>query len=261
MQSINPNSLLNKILKKFGLRALPIATYREWEQLKPLGEEMAYLLELKPSQRAMHMQYKQHSTSQRWQDLFVLGQLNFKRNGYFVDFGASDGVFLSNSYLLEKEFGWKGIVAEPGKFWHADLEKNRAVYIETDCLWSVSGDTLTFNEVESPTLSTIDNFSKSDNHSTLRETGKKYAVTTISLDDMLAKHNAPAEIDYLSIDTEGSEYAILSHFDFTKYKIKVITVEHNYTPLRDKLYVLLTSHGYERVFEKYSAFDDWYILK
>ena len=36
------------------------------------------------------------------------------------------------------------------------------------------------------------------------------------------------EIDYLSIDTEGSEFLILKNFDFQKHTIKLITVEHNY---------------------------------
>ena len=43
--------------------------------------------------------------SQIRQDLFVLNQLHEKRDGYFVEFGASDGQTLSNTWLLEKRFG------------------------------------------------------------------------------------------------------------------------------------------------------------
>ena len=49
--------------------------------------------------------------------------------------------------------------------------------------------------------------------------GKKYRIKTISLEDLLLKYNAPVVIDYLSMDTEGSEYEILSAFNFDKYKI------------------------------------------
>jgi hypothetical protein len=84
-------------------------------------------------------------------------------------------------------------------------------------------------------------------------------VETISLNDMLDHHAVPAEIDYLSVDTEGSEYQILSHFDFKRRNVNVITVEHNHTENRDRLFQLLSSQGYRRVFESFSDFDDWYV--
>jgi hypothetical protein len=82
---------------------------------------------------------------------------------------------------------------------------------------------------------------------------------TISLNDMLEKYNAPDHFNYLSIDTEGSELEILRAFDFQKYKIDVITCEHNYAENRNAIYSLLTRHGYERKYEDISQFDDWYV--
>jgi FkbM family methyltransferase len=199
------------------------------------------------------------SVSQRYQDLFALSQADFKRGGYFVEFGASNGVDGSNTYLLEKEFGWNGILAEPAKIWHADLRANRTVSIDTDCVWKDSGSTLSFNEVDNASLSTISSFSGSDMHQEGRRTGKRYNVKTISLVDLLDKHNAPRQIDYLSIDTEGSEYEILSNFDFQKYEFRTITCEHNFSPMREKIFNLLTRHGYTRRYIFLSSFDDWYV--
>ena len=54
----------------------------------------------------------QTTYSQIKQDLFVLYYYQ-DTPGYFVEFGALDGVDTSNTYLLEKEHGWKGILAEP----------------------------------------------------------------------------------------------------------------------------------------------------
>ncbi|WP_199925172.1 FkbM family methyltransferase [Neorhizobium sp. SOG26] len=76
---------------------------------------------------------------------------------------------------------------------------------------------------------------------------------------MLRKYGAPRQIDYLSIDTEGSEFDILQAFDFGEYEFGIITCEHNYTPQREKIHDLLVANGYVRVWEKVSRFDDWYI--
>jgi FkbM family methyltransferase len=220
---------------------------------------LEFLLATAPTHGPSHLRALKQSRSQHWQDVFVLSQLEFKKNGYFVEFGATDGVRLSNSYLLESEYEWTGIVAEPARCWHTALQANRKSHIETKCVWSETGSTLSFNETASPMLSTLSRYSASDRHAASRENGKQYDVETISLLDLLQKHNAPSTIDYLSIDTEGSEYEILSHFDFGKYRFRIITCEHNHTPMRQKLFELLSSKGYERRFEALSRWDDWYV--
>ena len=75
---------------------------------------------------------------------------------------------------------------------------------------------------------------------------------------MLDKYNAPSLIDYISIDTEGSEYDILLNHDFSKYNFSVVTVEHNFTDQRDKIFKLLSKNGYKHKYEELSMQDDWY---
>lgn len=199
------------------------------------------------------------SKSQIFQDLFVLYYLKDKKNGFFIEFGATDGVSLSNTFLLEKEYNWKGILAEPGKIWEASLKRNRNCIIDNRCLWSVSGETLIFNETDIAELSTLNIYAEADFFSEQRKHCKSYTVETVSLNELLSLYNAPAVIDYLSIDTEGSEYEILNSFNFSKYIILVITVEHNFSPRREDIFNLLVLNGYKRVFESISMFDDWYI--
>jgi FkbM family methyltransferase len=195
------------------------------------------------------------SRSQIFQDLFVLHALNGKRNGYFVEFGATDGEFLSNSYALEKYYGWTGILAEPCKSWHQALKANRTCTIDFRCVWKVTGDHLQFAESDLAEVSTLSKFKNASAYS------KNYSVETVSLNDLLSLHSAPRAIDYLSIDTEGSELEILQAFDFSKHSFQVITLEHNYDRLnRGKLHHLLTSNGYVRKFENLSLFDDWYVF-
>jgi len=200
-----------------------------------------------------------HSRAQLLQDLFVLYTLGERPNGFFVEFGATDGLDLSNSYQLEKRFLWHGVLAEPARCWREKLLRNRNCIIDTRCVWERTGETLEFNEVSAPEYSTINAFSGHDNHAQTRTLGDIYQVKTISLNDLLAEHSAPRVIDYMSVDTEGSELRILSAFDFSRHEVQTLTVEHNYTADRERIHALLASKGFRRVFEKFSRWDDWYV--
>jgi len=46
------------------------------------------------------------------QDKFVLKVLNEKKNGYFLEIGSNHPTIINNSYLLEKQYDWKGIMIE-----------------------------------------------------------------------------------------------------------------------------------------------------
>lgn len=198
------------------------------------------------------------SPSQLGQDLFVLWQLNWRRGGYFVEFGATDGKLLSNSWLLDRHFGWQGILAEPGRAWReALIAEKRNAHLEFACVWSETGAKLTFTETANAEFSTLSEFAERDQHD--RTESQTYEVETISLLDLLGKFDAPDTIDYLSLDTEGSEIAILEAFDFSRYRFRCISCEHNFTPDREKIHALLSRHGYRRVLEKFSQFDDWYV--
>ena len=83
-------------------------------------------------------------------------------------------------------------------------------------------------------------------------------LNTISLNDLFSKNNIK-EIDYLSIDTEGTEFEILKSLNFEIYRPKVITIEHNYKDYRKKIFNFLQEKKYKRVFKNVSRFDDWYI--
>jgi FkbM family methyltransferase len=199
--------------------------------------------------------------SQLGQDIFCLSVLNFKKQGFFVEFGATNGVNLSNSFVLEKNFGWSGVLSEPAKKWQPILIKNRSAKIDFRCVWSETGREIEFSEIQDAAFSTITILSDSDLHSVKRkkELSCTYAVETVSLEDLLISAQAPKVIDYLSIDTEGSEFQILEHFNFSNFQFHVITVEHNYTDSRDRIQELLKANSYTRVLEKISLWDDWYI--
>ena len=198
--------------------------------------------------------------SQLGQDVFALSCTGIKRPGFFVEFGATNGLTLSNTHLLENEFGWNGILCEPARGWHRDLSRNRKAIIDKRCVYSKSGLMLPFLETVNAELSTINGFGELDEHSVARTGASTYDVETVSLLDLLKFHNAPRYIDFLSVDTEGSEFEILSAFDFNLYQFGAVTVEHNYTPARKKVVELLSSKGYRQVYPELSDFDDWFVL-
>tara|TARA_B100001778_G_C18601082_1_gene637262 strand:- start:2021 stop:2686 length:666 start_codon:yes stop_codon:yes gene_type:complete len=51
------------------------------------------------------------------QDKFILNILNFKKNGYFIEIGSNHPVSINNTYLLEKDYNWKGIMIEYSNKW------------------------------------------------------------------------------------------------------------------------------------------------
>ena len=80
------------------------------------------------------------------------------------------------------------------------------------------------------------------------------------MNDLLDQHGAPTEIDYFSIDTEGSELEILKGLDFNRWRFKVITVEHGYASAKQNaIYDILTANGYTRVSTDLAQWDDWYV--
>ncbi len=207
--------------------------------------------------------------SQLGQDLWVLKQTHFKKRGYFVEIGAGDGIFLSNTYALEKRFGWRGICADP--VYGEELKKNRLCHIEKSAIFTQSGISVVFT-MESYLSGIKKYFDKL--HTRL---GKEIVVTTVSLHDLLKKYHAPKNIDYLSIDTEGSEYEIIKDFPFSEFNIQCITIEHNANSnhpddikKRGEIKTLLKHNGYaqfnsKKFIEEYSEghltdnFEDWYL--
>ena len=199
------------------------------------------------------------SKSQLGQDLLALIASGAKKSGFFVEFGSADGVALSNSFLLEKELGWSGILCEPSRSWHEDLKRNRSCIVDTRCVYSRTGERISFSENYIGELSGITEFTGNDHHGLLDRTTTSYQVETISLLDLLRHHNAPKHIEFLSVDTEGSEFEILNAFDFSQYSFGAICVEHNYLENRPKVKELLAANGYRQVYLELSDFDDWFV--
>ena len=252
-------AILARILGRMGYTLARNSSIAALNAAAARGRDLDFLEAMPDAQVAELLKLLPQSQSQLRQDLFVISELGFKRGGFFVEFGAASGKELSNTWLLEKHFGWSGILAEPAKCWHARLAANRGCVIEHRCVWKSTGDSLEFAEAREAEISTLTSFKEGDQHAASRRSSRHYQVETTSLNDLMVDHKAPDKPDYLSIDTEGSEFEILQAFDFKRHPFKVITCEHNFTPAREKIHGLLTAAGYVRKYERISDFDDWYV--
>jgi FkbM family methyltransferase len=208
--------------------------------------------------------------SQLLQDLWVAFILKcwdedgeFSRSGFFVEFGAFDGVTLSNSYLLEKRFGWGGVLAEPNPDVFPKIIGSRNCRADDACVWSSGGGTVSFNRVMgNEILGTVDSYSLSDKHADLRRHGRSPVdVHTKSLMELLDDHESPGVVDYMSVDTEGSELEILGAFDFGKYQFRVVSVEHNDSDkTKSELKTLMEGNGYALVPRSTDEIDYMFVL-
>lgn len=190
--------------------------------------------------------------SQYGQDQFVFH--NFfkeKRNGVFVDIGAHDGVSFSNTYFFERFMGWTGICIEPIPEIFTQLQTNRNCICVHGCIYD-RADSAQFLRVRGyPEMLSGILLNYNPQHlRRIEQEVKRFGgsmdiiqVKCYSLTQLLLDHHLD-HIDYLSIDTEGGEMAILQSIDFSKIDIEVIDVENNYG---ERFNQFLASVGYQRV--------------
>lgn len=224
------------------------------------------------------MENLKFSEAQCFQDLWVLYESmkhGNPRGGYFVEFGASNGLFSSNTFMLDKMYRWSGILIEPNPEWHEQLEAIRGespdqyVQLIMNVAISDKSGNEKFTITENPSISGFTEHMVGDYFDRKKAGNKTYEIEVYGtpLYSFLVWNSTEKYIDYLSVDTEGSEYLILKQYfeDLNRKKkqieIKMITVEHNFTENREKLFSLLTANGYVRKMVEFSRWDDFYILQ
>jgi FkbM family methyltransferase len=193
----------------------------------------------------------QPSYSENLQDLWVKYVVApGKTNGYYLDVGSADGISGSNSKLLD-DLGWKGVCIDP-------FPKNmstRTCQLFKQPVFDVSGQKVQFRDAGF--LGGIETTIRGKGETKVQQ-APLVEFTTATLDEILAKANAPNNIDFMSIDIEGAEYAALHGLSFDRYKIEAIALENDGEPERSKIRSLLESKGYKLV--RTWKTDDWYVL-
>lgn len=199
------------------------------------------------------------SHGQLHQDVFALCANKFQKNGFFIDIGASDGQTLSNSLLLEKDFGWSGIAIEPDPKAARRFRKLRDCTLVESAVVSEreAGKALL---VRAGMLSALSGHLPNDQHALRRaKHGRSISVATESLNEILEKNGSPNNIDFISLDIEGLELSVLESLDWGRYCVRAIAVEHNFTLSEPRIQSFLETMGFRRVLMELSDFDGWFI--
>ncbi|MDG4476033.1 FkbM family methyltransferase [Thiovibrio frasassiensis] len=121
------------------------------------------------------------------------------KNNWCVEFGAWDGIHLSNTFSLIKNNGYQSVLIEADKNKFEELKKNL----------------MGFNAV------LVNKFVMFEGRNTL--------------DNILSKTKIPDDFDFLSIDIDGNDYYILD--SLVRYKPKVICIEYNPTIPNEVSYI------------------------
>ena len=161
--------------------------------------------------------------SQIGQDYIASSLLKEKKNGTFVDLGCAGPIWINNTYLLEKEFNWKGISIDINSgipnLWNQ--ERPNSTLIITDA--------------------TLINFSKM-----FEENNLPKRIDYLSLD----------------LDPPEATFESLKKIPLDEYSFNVITFEHDAYRMgidfRESTREYISSFGYQLVFNLYDQ-DDVYI--
>lgn len=175
-----------------------------------------------------------------------------KKNGFYVELGAHDGITQSNTKHLELFKGWRGVLIEPSPINYRKLKINRGKRNTLFNLACVSDDfhsshiTMKYSNLMSITLEGESEILDREEYAT---SGRQYwdgeihnfEAVAETLTNILDAAFAPNEIDFLSLDVEGSEIEVLKGLDFDRYSFAYILVE---TTNFMKINQLLTKKNY-----------------
>lgn len=188
-----------------------------------------------------------------------------KRGGVFLDIGADDGVSLSNTYFYEKNLDWTGILFEPNTDMYLEAVKIRKNPVMNLALSNKDG-IVKYTRIRgyARTLSGITetydpNYNNPDGriNSEIRDMGgsrEELEIVALKLDTVLDMFRIK-DVDLVSLDVEGHELQILENFDFSKYNLKIFTMENNFNEQRHRDF--MASKGYK--FHSKIAIDDTYV--
>jgi FkbM family methyltransferase len=177
--------------------------------------------------------------------------------GYFVELGANDGKFASNTLFFEKYRGWNGVLVEPIPQKYLECLKNRSPRTSSFCNVCVSFDyhekfvELLYSNSMTVSANLPNDLGDVSAHAAL---GKQFLLKheevfsfgsrAATLSSLLDKAGSPARMDLVSLDVEGVEIEVLKGLNHEQYRFKYLCIESRSI---DQLVEYLEPFGYELI--------------
>jgi FkbM family methyltransferase len=162
------------------------------------------------------------------QDLAAYMFFRGKKEGFYVDIGANDGVDGSNSLVFER-LGWNGFCVEPHPEVYQTLKINRQCDAYEVALTDREGETIEFAMFDGS--NTQSKYSGTDINGVKARSGrlryKQIQVKTSTFNTLMGHYPGINYIDFISIDVEGGELSVLKTIDFTRYSFGLMMIEDN----------------------------------
>lgn len=185
--------------------------------------------------------------SQFGQDRFLDQQLFCgAQNLFFVEIGSADPVQINNTFFLESQRGWRGLLIEARPSACALLRSQRSSEVINACVADRAGRSIF---LDYGYLAGLCKFMGPREHAYIEHYNahdrdvRAHWVDTVPLADLL-RARAIATVHLLAVDVEGAELAILRSLDFAAVRVEVILVECNTAAVAKEVKSFLLDQGY-----------------
>ena len=182
-----------------------------------------------------------------------------KKQGFFIEAGASMGEFISNTLYFELKHNWTGLLVEPNPDFLKELKlKNRNAWILPHCLSAnpivelYDFDASGYNGgLIQPGKTLPSDLGRTNKRNYEKFPQKTIQVQCFPLQAVLSALGNPL-VDYFSLDIEGAEYSVLSTINWKKIHLSALSVETNhageiFNGSKEVIHGLLEQNGFSHV--------------
>ena len=171
--------------------------------------------------------------------------------GSFVELGALNGVNLSNTIMLERCWGWRGLLVEANPLSYEELERSgRTAHKEHAAVCEAGSGNMTIalsrkhHEISGFLSSYVNGSMKRfSRYVNLSDTAQ---VPCARLDVLMKRADMPARVNFLSLDVEGAEFDVISTVDPARFDVVLVELDRRDNDKDQKVRARLTGAGLVR---------------